>query len=72
MSPEDVEATPDTAQEVVPEKTTAKKSRTAKEDDKPEPVAEAKGKKKSSTIDDVMATIKNMSVLELSQLVKAL
>ena len=33
---------------------------------------EAKGKKKSTTIDEIMATIKNMTVLELSDLVKAL
>jgi len=37
----------------------------------PVTVAEVKGKK-ATAIDDVMATIKNMTVLELSQLVKAL
>ena len=35
------------------------------------PVA-VKGEKKSAAIEDIMATIKNMTVLELSQLVKAL
>ena len=38
---------------------------------KPSATAEVKGKK-SVVVDDIMATIKNMTVLELSQLVKAL
>lgn len=38
---------------------------------KPSATAEAKGKK-ATAIDDIMAAIKNMTVLELSQLVKAL
>ncbi len=38
---------------------------------KPSATAEVKGKK-ATAIDDIMATIKNMTVLELSRLVKAL
>jgi len=36
------------------------------------PAAPAKKEKKPAAIDDILATIKNMTVLELSQLVKAL
>ena len=56
MVENEVETTPE-------EKPAAKKARTAKE---------AEGRIKSSAIDEVMTTIKNMTVLELSQLVKAL
>ncbi len=69
MSPNDVETTPVTGQEAAPTvKPALKKTRTTKE------VAptEIKGQQKPTTIDEVMATIKNMTVLELSQLVKAL
>jgi len=37
-----------------------------------QPKAPAKAKKKATAIDDVMSTLKNMTVLELAELVKAL
>ncbi len=74
MSPNDVETAPDTGQETTPGGQPAvKKTRTVKKATSQQPApAEAKGQKKPTAIDEVMATIKNMTVLELSQLVKAL
>jgi len=51
-------------------KQTAKRTRAAKADTTEEP--SAKATKKSGTIDEIMAAVKNMTVLELSELVKAL
>ena len=64
MSPNDVEITPEVAQEAAGAEPTAKKKSAAKET--------VSRQKKSTTIDEVMTAIKNMTVLELSQLVKAL
>ena len=50
------------------EKPKAVKSTTSKQKASPA----VKGEKKSAAIEDIMATVKNMTVLELSQLVKAL
>ena len=51
----------------------AKKTKTAKATTgEPEAPAAAKKEKKSTAIEEIMATIKNMTVLELSELVKAL
>jgi len=55
------------AEQPAEEEKAVKKPRAAKSS----ATAEVKGKKAAS-IDDIMATIKNMTVLELSQLVKAL
>ena len=64
---EDVEAEPQP-----PVKEAEKKPKAAKAvASKPSATAEVKGKK-ATAVDDIMATIKNMTVLELSQLVKAL
>ncbi len=72
MSPNDVEATPGAGQEGAPGREPAvKKTRTAKQATSQQP-AEVKAEKKQAGIDEVMATIKNMTVLELSQLVKTL
>ena len=65
-------------QEEAKEKKTVKKSAAEAEAKEPEAKAEAKkssakvGAKKSSAVDEIMASIKNMTVLELSELVKAL
>jgi len=51
----------------------AKKPKTVKAaPSQPQATAKAEAGKKATTIDEVMATIKNMTVLELSELVKAL
>ena len=72
MSPNDIEATPNAAQEDAPaEEKVVKKAKTAKPAASQQPAA-AKAEKKLTNIDGVMDTIKNMTVLELSQLVKAL
>lgn len=65
----EVKQTEETAKAEQPaeEEKAVKKPRAAKSS----AAAEVKGKKAAS-IDDIMATIKNMTVLELSQLVKAL
>ena len=55
-------------EEVKAEETKVVKATVSKQ--KASPVV--KGEKKSAAIEDIMATIKNMTVLELSQLVKAL
>ena len=69
MSPDDVEVTTDPGQEAVPEGEPAgKKTRSTR---KAVPAAQ-KGQKKSATIDELLSAIKNMTVLELSELVKAL
>jgi large subunit ribosomal protein L7/L12 len=67
MSPEDVETTAETGQEAEagPEPT-AKKPRATRA------TAEKKGQEKPASIEEIMAAIKNMTVLELSHLVKAL
>ncbi len=65
MSQNDAETTTGTGQEELPAEEPVKKAKATK-------VAEAKGQQKTTTIDEIMATIKNMTVLELSQLVKAL
>ncbi len=56
------------AEETKVEKPKAVKSTVSKQKASPA----VKGEKKSAAIEDIMATIKNMTVLELSQLVKAL
>ena len=56
-----------------PAEKVAQKAKTAKAaSSQPQATAKAEAAKKATTIDEVMATIKNMTVLELSQLVKAL
>ncbi len=74
MSQDDVETTPGVGEEgATGEKPAPKKTRSAKDTaTKEEALAEVKRPKKSTTIDELMATIKNMTVLELSDLVKAL
>ena len=56
------------AEETKVEKPKAVKSTASKQKASPA----VKGEKKSAAIEDIMATVKNMTVLELSQLVKAL
>ena len=69
MSENDVQVTPDAGQEAAGGETAVKKSKTAKKTVSQQKVpAEVKESKKPAAIDDVMATIKNMTVLELSQL----
>ncbi len=70
MSPNDVETTPG-ADETPSKKPAVKKPKAAK-DVQEEASAEVRQQKRTTTIDEVMAAIKNMTVLELSQLVKAL
>ena len=64
---QDVETAKDEQQSV--EEQAGKKPKAAVP--KPSAAVEAKGKK-ATAVDEIMATIKNMTVLELSQLVKAL
>ena len=79
MSEDEKEIKSETAQETAevkeqpPEPKTVKKSKKAETADieKPAP-AKAEKAKKPAAIEEIMATIKNMSVLELSELVKAL
>jgi len=56
------------AEETKAEKPKAVKSTASKQKASPA----VKGERKSAAIEDIMATVKNMTVLELSQLVKAL
>ena len=67
--PEEVDAAQD-AEAVKAEETVEKKPKAVKEAAS-KPAAEVKGKK-AAAFDDIIATIKNMTVLELSQLVKTL
>jgi len=61
------------AEEPAPEKPKAEKPAPEKEEARKPKVAKAeKPKVSSAAIDDIMSTIKNMSVLELAELVKAL
>ena len=57
-----------------PVKEPVKKTKTAEATAGEPPAAgkKAEGKKKTAAIDDIMATIKNMTVLELAELVKSL
>jgi large subunit ribosomal protein L7/L12 len=64
MSPDDVEITTESSQEAEP---AAKKPKTAKKGARQEETQE-----KPSIVDGILASIKSMTVLELSQLVKAL
>ena len=62
------------AEQPSPEKQPAKKAKAAKATDS-EPQAatkKAESKKKSTATDDIMAAIKNMTVLELAEMVKSL
>lgn len=71
MSPDEVQTTPEA--ETAPKEAPAKRTKAVKEPASQQPATvEAKGPKKPTSVDEVMATIKNMTVLELSQLVKAL
>ena len=70
---EEVKAEETKVEEVKAEETKVEKPKAVKatvSKQKASPVV--KGEKKSAAIEDIMATIKNMTVLELSQLVKAL
>jgi large subunit ribosomal protein L7/L12 len=76
MSENELEATQDTGNEVEEpkvEKSKAEEPKAVKSTASKQkaPVA-AKGEKKPAAIEDIMATIKNMTVLELAQLIKAL
>ena len=69
MSQNDVETTPDAGQKAAPSgKPVAKRPKATKET----APAEATGQKKLAAIDNIMVAIKDLNVLELSQLVKAL
>ncbi len=70
MSPNDVETTLDAGQ--TPSKNPAVKKTKAAKDVQEQAPTEVKQQKGTTTIDGIMAAIKNMTVLELSQLVKAL
>jgi large subunit ribosomal protein L7/L12 len=74
MSPDEVETTPGAGKKEAPgKKPAAAKTKPTKAAASREPApTKEKGQKGTTTIDGVMATIKNMTVLELSQLVKAL
>ena len=74
MSPDDVEIAVETGQEAEADaQPVAKKPKAAKAAaDKGGVTAGKKGQEKPANIDEIMAAIKNMTVLELSQLVKAL
>jgi len=61
------------AEEPKAEETKVEKPKTVKSTASKQKASPAvKGEKKSAAIEDIMATVKNMTVLELSQLVKAL
>jgi len=73
MSENEVEVGRDTGGEKAEGEQVAKKPKAVKAaPSKPQAPAKAETGKKATTIEAVMATIKNMTVLELSQLVKAL
>jgi large subunit ribosomal protein L7/L12 len=74
MSPDDVKTTPDAGQEAASSGgPTPKMAKTSKKAvSRKEATAVAKEQKKPSAVDEIMAVIKSMTVLELSQLVKAL
>jgi large subunit ribosomal protein L7/L12 len=70
---EEPAAEPAKAEEKAPVKEEPKKAKAAKEDTGGAAPAKAeKSKKSSAALDDILNAIKNMSVLELSELVKAL
>jgi large subunit ribosomal protein L7/L12 len=64
-------AAEDAKQEAAQPKTKKKKAAAATADE-PKASAAAKGEKTSPVIEDIMASLKNMTVLELAELVKAL
>ena len=80
MSPEDVEMTADAKKEaaasaepeVAAPEAAPKKKKATKEPASEGKAATGKGAAKSAAVDEIMTAIKNMTVLELSQLVKAL
>ena len=65
------EKKPEASKEAAPAAEEAKKPKAAKETASKETAPAEKGKK-SKAIDEIMTTIKNMTVMELSELVKAL
>ena len=66
------EKKPEASKEAAPAAEEAKKPKAAKETASKETAPTAEKGKKSKSIDEIMATIKNMTVIELSELVKAL
>ncbi len=74
MSPDEVEVVAEAGQEDAgAAEPAAKKAKTAKAASGKGPaIAAKKGPAKAANIDEIMAAIKNMTVVELSQLVKAL
>lgn len=73
MSENEVEVGRDTGGEKAEVEQVAKKPKAAKAaPSQPQAPAKVETGKKATTIEEVMATIKNMSVLELAELVKAL
>ncbi len=73
MSENEVEIGHDTGGETAKQEVAKKPRKTAKAAvSEQQPPAEVKKEKKATAIEEIMATIKNMTVLELSQLVKAL
>ncbi len=73
MSENEVEVGRDTGGEKAKVEQVAKKPKAVKAaPSKPQAPAKVETGKKATTIEEVMATIKNMTVLELSELVKAL
>jgi ribosomal protein L7/L12 len=74
MSPDEVEVVAEAGQEdVVAAEPAEKKAKTAKAaSGKGQATAAKKGPAKAANIDEIMVAIKNMTVVELSQLVKAL
>ena len=66
------EKKPEASKEAAPAAEEAKKPKAAKETASKETAPTAEKGKKSKSIDEIMVTIKNMTVMELSELVKAL
>jgi len=76
MSEDEVVTEQESSEEKTKEKPSAtkavKKAKTADVGEPPAPAKKAEKAKKSTAIDEIMATIKNMTVLELAELVKTL
>ena len=74
MSQDETKIGPETGEETAAnEQQSAEEPKAAKaKAGKPKASPTAKGEKKPAAIDDIMAAIKNMTVIELSELVKAL
>jgi len=76
MSEDEVVTEQESSEEKTKEKPSAtkavKKAKTADVGEPPAPAKKAEKAKKSTAIDEIMATIKNMTVLELAELVKTM